>query len=129
MNRALTIVISRDNLLNTPLADVREYVTADGRNPYREWLETLDVGPRARIQARVLRFSAGNLGDHRSVGGGVWEARVMFGPGYRIYFGKDGPRIVLLLLGGDKSTQTADITRARQSWKAYQEDVHHGKTQ
>ena len=70
--------------------DVREYLTADGKNPYREWLDTLDVTPRARIQARVLRFSTGNLGDHKSVGGGVWEARVMFGPGYRIYFGKDG---------------------------------------
>jgi putative addiction module killer protein len=68
--------------------DVREYLTADGKNPYREWLDTLDVAPRARIQARVLRFSTGNLGDHKSVGGGVWEARVMFGPGYRIYFGK-----------------------------------------
>ena len=64
--------------------DVREYLTADGKNPYREWLGTLDVTPRARIQARVLRFSTGNLGDHKSVGGGVWEARVMFGPGYRI---------------------------------------------
>ena len=72
--------------------DVREHLTADGRNPYREWLDTLDVAPRARIQARVLRFSTGNLGDHKSVGGGVWEARVMFGPGYRIYFGKDGAR-------------------------------------
>ena len=68
--------------------NVREYLTADGRNPYREWLATLDVTPRARIQARVLRFSTGNLGDHKSVGGVVWEARVMFGPGYRIYFGK-----------------------------------------
>ena len=76
--------------------DVREYLTADGRNPYREWLDTLDVTPRARIQARVLRFSTGNLGDHKSVGGGVWEARVMFGPGYRIYFGKDGAQLVLL---------------------------------
>lgn len=85
--------------------DVREYLTADGKNPYREWLDTLDVTPRARIQARVLRFSTGNLGDHKSVGGGVWKARVMFGPGYRIYFGKDGRQLVLLLLGGDKSTQ------------------------
>ena len=95
--------------------DVREYLTADGKNPYREWLDTLDVTPRARIQARVLRFSTGNLGDHKSVGGGVWEARVMFGPGYRIYFGKDGAHLVLLLLGGDKSTQTADgsVRRSR----------------
>ena len=68
--------------------DVREYLTAEGKNPYRAWLDTLDVTPRARIQARVFRFSTGNLGDHRSMGGGVWEARVMFGPGYRIYFAR-----------------------------------------
>lgn len=95
--------------------DVREYLTAAGKNPYREWLDTLDVALRARVQARVLRFSTGNLGDHKSVGGGVWEARVMFGPGYRIYFAKDGLRLVLLLLGGDKSTQSADIARAQES--------------
>lgn len=95
--------------------DVREYLTAAGKNPYREWLDTLDVALRARVQARVLRFSTGNLGDRKSVGGGVWEARVMFGPGYRIYFAKDGLRLVLLLLGGDKSTQSADIARAQES--------------
>ena len=108
--------------------DVGEYLTADGKNPYREWLDTLDVTPRARIQARVFRFSTGNLGDHKSVGGGVWEARVMFGPGT----GSTSPRMVrnscLLLLGGDKSTQTADVTRAQESWKAYQEDKRRGKT-
>ena len=108
--------------------DVRECLTPEGKNPYREWLETLDVTPRARIQARVLRFSTGNLGDHKSVGGGVWEARVMFGPGYRIYFAKDGEQLVLLLLGGDKSTQAADVARAQESWKAYQEGKPHGKT-
>ena len=62
------------------------------------------------------------------VGGGVWEARVMFGPGYRIYFAKDGAQLVLLLLGGDKSTQTADVARAQESWKTYQEDKRRGKT-
>jgi putative addiction module killer protein len=62
------------------------------------------------------------------VGAGVWEARVMFGPGSRIYFGKDGPQLVLLLLGGDKSTQTTDVARAQASWKAFQEDKRRGKT-
>jgi len=106
--------------------DVREYLTDNGRNPYREWLDTLDVAPRARIQARVLRFSTGNLGDHKTVGRGVWEARVMLGPGYRIYFGKDGAQLVLLLLGGDKSTQTADVRQAQECWKAYQEGKRRG---
>jgi putative addiction module killer protein len=66
---------------------VREYLTASGKSPFRQWLETLDTVTRARIQARVLRFESGNMGDHKSVGAGVWEARVAFGPGYRIYFG------------------------------------------
>jgi putative addiction module killer protein len=108
--------------------DVREYLTADGRNPYREWLDTLDVTPRARIQARVLRSRPGISATSRAWGGGVWEARVMFGPGYRIYFGKDGAQLVLLLLGGDKSNQTADVARAQESWKAYQEGKPRGKT-
>ena len=84
-------------------------------------------GSRARIQARILRFEMGNLGDHKSVGEGVWEARVMFGPGYRIYFGKEGLSVILLLLGGDKSSQARDIRKARQLWKEYEEVTQHGK--
>ena len=76
----------------------------------------------------MLRFSTGNLGDHKTVGRGVWEARVMFGPGYRIDFGKDGAQLVLLLLGGDKSTQTADVRRAQECWKAYLEGKRRGTT-
>ena len=105
---------------DTPLT-VREYLTASGRNPFREWMRGLDVSARARIQARVLRFATGNLGDYKSVGGGVWEARIMFGPGYRIYFGLDGREVVLLLLGGDKSSQAEDVVRAHRFWKAYKE--------
>lgn len=101
---------------------IREYVSADGKSYFREWLDSLTVPVRARIQARVLRFETGNLGDHKSVGEGVWEARVMFGPGYRIYFGKEGRPIILLLLGGDKSSQAGDIRKARQFWKKYLED-------
>ena len=112
----------------TTKLSVREYLTDRGVSPVREWLTRLDVTARARIQARVLRFEAGNLGDHRSVGGGVWEARCDFGPGYRIYFGKAGPALVLLLLGGDKSTQRADIQRSREYWADYVEVMKRGKT-
>jgi putative addiction module killer protein len=98
---------------------VRQYETADGRIPFRDWLATLDRTARARIQARVLRFETGNLGDHRSVGGGVQEARVMFGAGYRIYFGQDGTSLVLLLIGGTKAAQARDIRRARELWRDY----------
>ena len=107
--------------------EIREFLTLDGKNPFREWLRTLDVGPRARIQARVLRFSTGNLGDNKHVGASVWEARVMTGPGYRIYFGKDGQRILLLLIGGDKSSQSRDVSRAQAYWREYLE-VARGKT-
>ena len=63
---------------------IREYLAPDGGNPFRRWLERLDRPTRARVQARILRFEMGNLGDHKTVGGGVWEARLAFGSGYRI---------------------------------------------
>lgn len=109
------------------LLRVSEYVTADGKNPFRDWLDVLDVQTRARIQARILRCSTGNLGDHRTVGSGVREARVMFGPGYRIYFGKDGASLLVLLVGGDKTSQSRDIRRAQRFWKDYLEGTRHGK--
>jgi putative addiction module killer protein len=108
---------------------VREYLTADGRSPFREWLESLDVAIRARIQARVLRFETGNLGDHKRVAAGIWEARLDFGPGYRIHFGKDGLSIVLLLAGESKPSQAKDIRRARNFWQDYLEAKRHGQTQ
>jgi len=106
---------------------VREYLTADGKSPFREWLKSLTKAVSARIQARVLRFELGNLGDHKNVGEGVWEARVMFGPGYRIYFGKDGDAIVVLRVGGDKGSQVKDIARAQGFWREYLEATRHGK--
>ncbi len=107
---------------------VKECLSADGRSCFREWLNGLDTRVKARIQARVFRFEMSNLGDHKSVGGGVWEARVMCGPGYRIYFGQEGLSIILLLLGGDKSSQARDIRKARQLWQEYLEGKQHGKT-
>ena len=106
---------------------VREYLTPDGGSPYRDWLERLDTMVRARVQARVFRFEFGNLGDHKSVGGGVWEARLAFGPGYRIYFGIDRKTVILLLLGGEKGSQTKDIRKARKHWVDYLEATRHGK--
>ena len=108
---------------------IREYLTPDGRSPFRDWLDALDVSIRARIQARVLRFETGNLGDQKAVGGGVREARLAFGPGYRIYFGKEQRTVVLLLLGGDKASQRRDIRQAQRFWADYREVTHHGKAQ
>ena len=105
---------------------IREYVDESGRSPFRVWLQTLDTAIRARVQARILRFESGNLGDHKDVGG-IWEARFPFGPGYRVYFGKSGREIILLLLGGDKGTQAKDIKRAKDLWARYLEELRHGK--
>ncbi len=108
---------------------VREYVEDTGQIPFRAWLSQLDVAVRARIQARVLRFESGSLGDHKELGGGVWEARLDFGPGYRLYFGRRGRELVLLLLGGDKKSQTKDIKRAREFWAQYLKESKHGKAE
>ena len=102
---------------------VREYLDDSGRCPFHDWLVGLDLPIRVRIQARILRFETGNLGDHKSVGAGVWEARLTFGSGYRIYFGKGGGELVLLLVGGDKGSQSKDIKRARAYWSKYLEET------
>jgi putative addiction module killer protein len=80
---------------------------------FARWLDALrDVRGRARVQARIERLAAGNPGDVAPVGEGVSELRINFGPGYRVYFVRRGKRLVILLAGGDKSTQTADIRTA-----------------
>jgi putative addiction module killer protein len=91
-----------------------------GRDIFVEWFYALkDVAGRAAIKRRIDRVEDGNFGDHRFVGEGVWEIRIHIGPGYRVYYGEDGPKIVLLLCGGDKSTQQKDIRRAQEFWAAY----------
>ncbi|HMF39479.1 MAG TPA: type II toxin-antitoxin system RelE/ParE family toxin [Polyangia bacterium] len=107
---------------------VREYLTRDGVSLYRRWLDTLDLSVRARVQARVLRFEIGNLGDHKHVGGGVWEARLDFGPGYRLYFCKLRPGVTVLIVGGDKSSQKRDIEVAKRAWADLLRAHKHGKT-
>ena len=106
---------------------VRESLKEDGSCPYREWLDTLDMPTKARIQARVLRFEEGNLGKCRNVGSGVLEAKCDFGPGYRIYFGIEKQTVVLLLLGGDKRTQHRDIKKAQQLWNIELEKKYESK--
>lgn len=100
--------------------EVRQYQTVDGRMPVGEWLDGLrDGGARARIVARLDRLVAGLRGDWKSIGSGVYELRIDCGPGYRVYYGQDGDRLILLLCGGDKRTQLKDIERAHAHWKDY----------
>src|SRR5690349_3905702 len=101
---------------------ITTYVTRTGQVPIEEWLAALrDRQARARIRARIDRLSLGNAGDTRSVGRGVWELRIDYGPGYRVYYAQSGRDLLLLLCGGDKTTQAADIRVAQTYWADYQQ--------
>jgi putative addiction module killer protein len=96
------------------------YVLRNGKAPFEQWLNGLrDRRARARINARLARVRLGNLGEARDVGEGVHELKIDYGPGYRLYFGNAGSDVVLLLCGGDKSTQETDIKRAKEYWSEY----------
>ena len=98
------------------------YADANGYEPFTEWLEGLrDTQGKQRIQARLRRLEAGLYGDCEPVGEGVMELRLFFGPGYRVYFGEEAGNLVILLCGGDKSTQKQDIVAAKVYWKEHQE--------
>lgn len=98
------------------------FETDDGRCPFSEWIEDLrDRKARAVIRARLNRVQLGNVGDCKGIGEGVSELRIAFGPGYRVYFGQEGERIIILLCGGDKGSQDRDIERAKQFWRAYKD--------
>ena len=101
---------------------VGEFRTEEGINHYRGWLEALrDVKGKTQVEARIKRLSMGNAGDCESVGEGVHELRIDFGPGYRVYFGERARELVLLLCGGDKSSQKRDIKLAKRLWKQARE--------
>ena len=96
------------------------YADESGREPFTQWLYGLrDVVGRRRILARLSRLAQGNLGDCSPVGEGVSELRMFFGSGYRVYFGEQGRYLVVLLSGGDKSSQSEDIEQAKAYWKEY----------
>src|SRR5574337_498376 len=94
------------------LRELLSYTTEDVYCPFEDWLAGLrDVAGRAVVRKRLNRVRLGNLGNTRSLGDGVWELKIDFGPGYRVYFGEDGDRIVVLLMGGDKGSQDRDIAK------------------
>lgn len=100
--------------------EVESYIRPDGTCPFNEWLDSLqDRQARARIRTRINRVRLGNLGDCRSVGGSVLELKIDYGPGYRVYCGQVGAKLVILLCGGDKSSQSEDISKAVEYWEDY----------
>ncbi len=102
------------------MIEVLRYLTASGRDVVREWLDRLgDPKAAARIVMRIDRLAGGNFGDCKPLREGVWELRIDYGPGYRVYYAMDGLECVLLLCGGDKRKQGADIDRAVSYWRDY----------
>jgi putative addiction module killer protein len=100
--------------------EIRHYVTATGKDPYQQWLDGLkDLKGRVIIQRRIDRVANGNFGDHRFCRDGVWELRIDYGPGYRVYYAPAGETVVLLLCGGSKRSQSADIEEAARYWADY----------
>ncbi len=105
---------------------VEDYLTEDGRIPFKEWLSTLtDRQAKARVLTRVQRMAAGNLGDCKPLQDGVWELRIDHGPGYRVYYAQAGKKLLLLLIGGDKNKQQSDINKAISYWKDWNRRTDH----
>jgi putative addiction module killer protein len=101
------------------MAEIRYYIDTDGKQPFARWFETLDAIAAAKITVALARMEQGNFSNVEPVGEGVSEYKLDFGPGYRVYFGKDGEKLVILLTGGTKKRQDSDIARAKAYWQDY----------
>ena len=101
------------------MLQIREYIDTDGRSRYAEWFHGLDARAAAKAATSLVRMEQGNFSNVKGVGSGIFEYRMDFGPGYRIYFGKDGDEWVILLAGGTKRRQQKDIETARKLWGEY----------
>ncbi len=101
------------------MPEIRYYVAFGGRQPFAEWFSDLESVARAKVTRAIVRLEQGNFSNVKSVGEGVFEYRIDFGPGYRVYFGQDGPTLVILLTGGTKKRQQRDIDAAHIYWRAY----------
>ena len=100
--------------------EIREY-TEDGRSPFAQWFDSLDAVTVARVDRYIRRLEAGNFGAAKALRDGVFELRLDFGPGYRVYYGRDGEKVIILLGGGSKRRQAADIAAAVERWKRYKQ--------
>ncbi|QNI34979.1 type II toxin-antitoxin system RelE/ParE family toxin [Alloacidobacterium dinghuense] len=98
---------------------IREYLTESGESPFAEWFHGLNAPASAKVATALVRLESGNFSNVKGVGSGVYECRIDFGPGYRIYFGKDGDRLVILLGGGSKKRQRRDVAEAIELWAKY----------
>ena len=101
------------------MIEVREYIDTSGRSPYARWFNRLNAQAAARVATALIRMEEGNLSNAKSVGGGVLECRIDYGSGYRVYFGRDGDALIILLGGGTKTRQQKDIEAAHDLWQEY----------
>ncbi len=103
------------------MPEIRYYVALGGRQPFAAWFSDLQSAARAKVTRAIVRLEQGNFSNVKSVGEGVFEYRIDLGPGYRVYFGQDGPTLVILLTGGTKQRQQRDIDTAHAYWRQYKE--------
>jgi len=101
------------------MVELRGYIDESGNKRFAQWLEGLDAAAAARVTIALARMELGNVSQVKSFGSGVFECKIDFGPGYRVYFGRDGERIVILIGGGVKKRQQQDIAAAKECWTAY----------
>jgi putative addiction module killer protein len=99
--------------------EVLLYRNVRGRSPFQEWFEKLDVLAARKVTTALTGFESGNFSDSKNLNGGIWDRRIHSGPGYRVYYGMDLQRLVILLTGGTKKTQTVDIRKTRVMWNEY----------
>ena len=107
------------------MIQIKKFQTESGVTPFDHWMNRIDVRAQVRVAQRLNRIERGNFGNHKGVGRGVMELRIDYGPGYRVYFGRDGSKIVILLGGGTKKRQHADIENAQKYWRKYQQENRH----
>ncbi|MEZ4754781.1 MAG: type II toxin-antitoxin system RelE/ParE family toxin [Bdellovibrionota bacterium] len=109
--------------MSSELNKIEYLVYADGSSPFKEWFYGLkDERARAKIHARILRLERGNFGDFKFLGEGVYELRIHYNPGFRIYFGRRNNRTVVIINGGIKKSQRKDIQKAKELWKDYSDE-------
>ena len=101
------------------MIEIQEYVDVDGRTTFAKWFDRLDPRAAAKVATTLVRMEQGNLSNVKGVGPGVLECRIDSGPGYRVYFGRDGDTLIVLLGGGTKRRQQRDIDAARMLWREY----------
>ena len=96
-----------------------EYLDGKGRSPFESWFQRINAQAAAKVTTALVRLEGGNTSNTKSIGGSVYELKIDFGPGYRLYFGYDGPKVVILLAGGTKKRQDKDINTAKKRWADY----------